>query len=256
MTLAPASRWGLSCAESACVTDLKGRSSRVAQDGPTPNHHPNSGPAGATISAGLSCAGHGLGGSHCGAAAFEVLSCGRDRVRWPCRWLLPWPTQASGRAGRAVSGLCAAGSLVLRRMDRRGTKRGLVRAKKHGTKSGTGAPLRRGFFYSLLTAQQRPLGHNSWYSGSVLSCHGRSPSCSRTSASSGLISLSQVAANSSSLSGPTCSVQCGCSNRLEISFLRGLPSISCRRSVYHCHAKRSAAWTAAESFFWTKLWDE
>ena len=38
----------------------------------------------------------------------------------------------------------AVGSLVLRRMDRRGHKRGLVRAKKHGTKSGTGAPLRRG----------------------------------------------------------------------------------------------------------------
>ncbi len=42
--------------------------------------------------------------------------------------------------------LVAAGSLVLRRMDHRGHKRGLVRAKKHGTKSGTGAPLRRGFF--------------------------------------------------------------------------------------------------------------
>ncbi len=41
----------------------------------------------------------------------------------------------------------AAGSLVLRRMDRRGTSDGLVRAKKHGTKSGTGAPLRRGFFH-------------------------------------------------------------------------------------------------------------
>ncbi len=26
---------------------------------------------------------NGLRGSHCGAAAFEVLSCGRDRVRWP-----------------------------------------------------------------------------------------------------------------------------------------------------------------------------
>ncbi len=33
-----------------------------------------------------------------------------------------------------------AGSLVLGRMDRRGHKRGLVRAKKHGTKSGSGAP--------------------------------------------------------------------------------------------------------------------
>ncbi len=37
-----------------------------------------------------------------------------------------------------------AGSLVLRRMDRRGYKRGLVRAKKHGTKSGTDAPLWKG----------------------------------------------------------------------------------------------------------------
>ncbi len=33
---------------------------------------------------------------------------------------------------------------------RQGHKRGLVRAKKHGTKSGSGAPLRRGF---LLTSQ-------------------------------------------------------------------------------------------------------
>ncbi len=41
--------------------------------------------------------------------------------------------------------ISTAGSLVLRRMDRRGHKRGLVRAKKHGTKSGSGAPLRRVF---------------------------------------------------------------------------------------------------------------
>ncbi len=40
--------------------------------------------------------------------------------------------------------LTAAGSLVLRRMDRRGHKSGFVRAKKHGTKSVSG-PLRRGF---------------------------------------------------------------------------------------------------------------
>ncbi len=54
---------------------------------------------------------------------------------------------AGGRAGRVLGLLLrAAGSLVLRRMDRRGHKRGLVRAKKHGTKSGSGAPLRRGFF--------------------------------------------------------------------------------------------------------------
>ncbi len=47
----------------------------------------------------------------------------------------------------AVSWCCrAAGSLVLRGMGRREHKRGgLVRAKKHGTKSGSGAPLRRGF---------------------------------------------------------------------------------------------------------------
>ncbi len=36
----------------------------------------------------------------------------------------------------------AAGSLMLRRMNRREHKRGLVRAKKHGTKSGSGARLR------------------------------------------------------------------------------------------------------------------
>ncbi len=45
--------------------------------------------------------------------------------------------QPGGRAGRAWD-TGAAGSLVLRRMDRRGHKRGLVRAKKHGTKSGSG----------------------------------------------------------------------------------------------------------------------
>ncbi len=45
--------------------------------------------------------------------------------------------------------ISTAGSLVLRRMDRRGHKRGLVRARKHGTKSGTGAPLRRGFLYAV-----------------------------------------------------------------------------------------------------------
>ncbi len=90
---------------------------------------------------------NGLRGSHCGAAAFEALSCGRDRVRWSVPLAI-----ASLRRRPAVepaaSGLLlrAAGSLVLGRMDRRGYKRGLVRAKKHGTKSGTGAPLRRGFF--------------------------------------------------------------------------------------------------------------
>ncbi len=51
---------------------------------------------------------------------------------------------ASGRAGRAWD-TGAPGSLVPHRMDRWGRKRGLVRAKKHGTKRGSGALLRRGF---------------------------------------------------------------------------------------------------------------
>ncbi len=38
-------------------------------------------------------------GSHCGAAAFEVLSCGRDRVRWPVP-LVFYPREAGGRVGR------------------------------------------------------------------------------------------------------------------------------------------------------------
>ncbi len=46
----------------------------------------------------------------------------------------------------ALAGARAAGSLVLRRMDWRGHKSGLVRGKKYGTKSGIGAPLWRGFF--------------------------------------------------------------------------------------------------------------
>ncbi len=63
------------------------------------------------------------------------------------------PLGYSGRGNPAVepaafpTQLNAAGSLVLRRMDWRGDKRGLVRAKKHGTKSGSGAPLRRGFSF-------------------------------------------------------------------------------------------------------------
>ena len=44
----------------------------------------------------------------------------------------------------------AAGSLMLRSVGR--MERGLVRAKKHGTEGGTGAPLRRG----LLLAISRP----------------------------------------------------------------------------------------------------
>ncbi len=86
---------------------------------------------------------NGLRGSHCGAAAFEALSCAcKMAVAADCSVLL----QPGGRAGRAWD-TGAAGSLVLRRMDRRGHKRGLVRAKKHGTKSGTGAPAPAGFSF-------------------------------------------------------------------------------------------------------------
>ncbi len=58
----------------------------------------------------------------------------------------------------AVGCTGAAGSLVLRRMDRRGHKRGLVRAKKHGTKSGSGAPFRRDFFLAFRHIVSKP-----WY---------------------------------------------------------------------------------------------
>ncbi len=75
---------------------------------------------------------NGLRGSRCGAAALKALSCGRDRVRWPCRWLTPEHRPAVEPVALADTG--TAGSLVLRRMDRRGHK------------SGTGVPLRRGFF--------------------------------------------------------------------------------------------------------------
>ncbi len=58
-------------------------------------------------------------------------------------WLVTRPT--SGRAGRARWHSGVAGSPVLCRLDRRERKRDLVRAKKHGTKSGSDAPFRRGF---------------------------------------------------------------------------------------------------------------
>ncbi len=58
----------------------------------------------------------------------------------------------SGRAGRTGPIPIAAGSLLLRRMDRRGHKRGFVRPKKHGTKSGSDAPFRRGFSFALALA--------------------------------------------------------------------------------------------------------
>ncbi len=61
------------------------------------------------------------------------------------------PETAGGRAGHG-SRFSVAGSLMLRRMDRRGHKRGLVRAKKRGTKSGSGAPPRRGFSFALSRA--------------------------------------------------------------------------------------------------------
>ncbi len=52
----------------------------------------------------------------------------------------------------AILRMLVAGSLVLCRMDRRGHKKGLVLAKKHGTKSGSGAP--GGGFVSCLAAPQ------------------------------------------------------------------------------------------------------
>ncbi len=66
------------------------------------------------------------------------------RCKMACR--RPFPSGCSPAVQPAAfPTLGAAGSLVLRRMDRRGHKRGLVRAKKHGTKSGSGASLRRGY---------------------------------------------------------------------------------------------------------------
>ncbi len=50
--------------------------------------------------------------------------------------------QPGGRAGRVAWSLSGvAGSLVLRRRDRPGHKRDLVRAKKHGNKSASGTLL-------------------------------------------------------------------------------------------------------------------
>ncbi len=74
--LAPASRWGLSCAESACVTDLKGRSSWVAQNGSLPVSVTHSGPAGVQTPAGLSCAAQRLARLALRWPAFEGLSYG------------------------------------------------------------------------------------------------------------------------------------------------------------------------------------
>ena len=75
------------------------------------------------------------------------------------------PLGYSGRGRPAVEPAAgcesqtAAGSLVLRRMDRRGHKRGLVRAKKHGTKSGTGWARPRTFpgaFFMLTRTRPQP----------------------------------------------------------------------------------------------------
>ncbi len=90
---------------------------------------------GAPTSAGLSCATQRLARLLGRGPVFEALSCGRDHLRCVAAGL-SLPEAAGGRAGRTAPG--AAGSLVLGRMDRRC----LVRARKHGTKSGTGAPLR------------------------------------------------------------------------------------------------------------------
>jgi len=59
----------------------------MAQNGPKSDLNPKLWPRWwLPFLAGLSSP-NGLRGSHCGAAALEALSCGRDRVRWPCRWL-------------------------------------------------------------------------------------------------------------------------------------------------------------------------
>ncbi len=65
----------------------------------------------------------------------------------------PLPEAADGRAGRASDASPdAAGSLVLGRMDRRG----LVRAKKHGTKSGSGRARPRTLSRALTEPRCRP----------------------------------------------------------------------------------------------------
>ncbi len=55
-----------------------------------------------------------LRGSHCAAAAFEALSCGRDRVRWRSRWLLLRAPPAVEPVAPGYGSSLAAGSLVLR----------------------------------------------------------------------------------------------------------------------------------------------
>ncbi len=57
----------------------------------------------------------------------------------------------------ALAIVSTAGSLVLHRMDRREHKRDIVRTKKHGTKSGSGAPLRRDFSWPV------DLVSRAWY---------------------------------------------------------------------------------------------
>ncbi len=151
----PGFGWGLSCAEFACVTDFWGPNLLAVLHWAKLRirTHPTLAPLGSPIPAGSPIPGgaflrppNGLRGSHCGTAAFEALSCGRDRVRWRSRWLGLGQRRSAVRAGRAGRHRGAAGSLVLRRMDRRGHKRDLVPAEKHGTKSGSGAPLRRDLF--------------------------------------------------------------------------------------------------------------
>ncbi len=89
--------------------------------GPTSNmNFPYFSPAGVPSGRGFVVLPNGLRGSHCGAAAVEVLSCGRDRVRWPVPLAdLRIPRPAVEPAAFPTQ-LNAAGSLVLRRMDRRG----------------------------------------------------------------------------------------------------------------------------------------
>ncbi len=93
----------------------------MAQPGPNTKSHIPIAPLEPVRSGGALVPPNGLRGSHCGAAAFEALSCGRDRVRWRSRWLFrPGRSAVEPVALAGIPG--AAGSLVLRRMDRRGTR--------------------------------------------------------------------------------------------------------------------------------------
>ncbi len=73
----------------------------MAQDGPNPVTNLTLAPLESPLRRGFLVPPNGVRGSHCGAAAFEALSCGRGRVRWPVPLAAAVAGAASGRAGRA-----------------------------------------------------------------------------------------------------------------------------------------------------------